>query len=109
LVKTPDILAGLGRLEKRPLLVGFAAETGNLDEFATKKLKEKNADIIVANDVSQPDAGFNVDTNRARIFFRDGRVLEYPLMSKDDLSGIILDAIATELEVRQGSKMPHSL
>jgi phosphopantothenoylcysteine decarboxylase/phosphopantothenate--cysteine ligase len=101
LVKTPDILAGLGALEKRPILVGFAAETGNLDEFAAKKLKEKNADLIVANDVSQPDAGFNVDTNRARLFFRDGRTLEYPLMSKDALAGIILDAVAAELAVRQ--------
>ena len=108
LVKTPDILAGLGALEKRPLLVGFAAETGNLDEFATKKLKEKNADIIVANDVSQPDAGFNVDTNLARLLFRDGRILEYPLMSKDALSGIILDAVAAELAVRQTGKIPHS-
>ena len=87
LVKTPDILAGLGALEKRPFLVGFAAETGNLDEFAARKLKEKNADMIVANDVSQPDAGFNVDTNRARLFFRDGRDLECPLMSKDELAG----------------------
>ena len=101
LVKTPDILAGLGALEKRPLLVGFAAETGNLDEFAARKLKEKNADLIVANDVSQPDAGFNVDTNRARLFFRDGRVLEYPLMSKDALAGTIFDAVAAELAVRQ--------
>lgn len=100
LVKTPDILAGLGALEKRPLLVGFAAETGNLDEFAAKKLKEKNADIIVANDVSQHDAGFNVDTNRARLLFRDGRNLEYPLMSKDALAAVILDHIAAELEAR---------
>jgi phosphopantothenoylcysteine decarboxylase/phosphopantothenate--cysteine ligase len=97
LVKTPDILAGLGALEKRPLLVGFAAETGNLDEFAARKLKEKNADLIVANDVSQPDAGFNVDTNRARLLFRDGRVLEYPLMSKDALATLILDHMAAEL------------
>jgi phosphopantothenoylcysteine decarboxylase/phosphopantothenate--cysteine ligase len=97
LVKTPDILAGLGALEKRPLLVGFAAETGNLDEFAARKLKEKNADIIVANDVSQPDAGFNVDTNRARLLFRDGRNLEYPLMSKEALAAVILDHIAAEL------------
>ena len=97
LVKTPDILAGLGALEKRPLLVGFAAETGNLDEFAARKLKEKNADLIVANDVSQPDAGFNVDTNRARLLFRDGRVLEYPLMSKDALATLILDHMASEL------------
>jgi phosphopantothenoylcysteine decarboxylase/phosphopantothenate--cysteine ligase len=97
LVKTPDILAGLGALEKRPLLVGFAAETGNLDEFASRKLKEKNADIIVANDVSQPDAGFNVDTNRARLLFRDGRNLEHPLMSKEALAAVILDHIAAEL------------
>ncbi len=97
LVKTPDILAGLGALEKGPLLVGFAAETGNLDEFAARKLKEKNADIIVANDVSQPDAGFNVDTNRARLLFRDGRNLEYPLMSKEALAAVILDHIAAEL------------
>jgi len=97
LVKTADILAGLGALEKRPLLVGFAAETGNLDEFAARKLKEKNADIIVANDVSQPDAGFNVDTNRARLLFRDGRNLEYPLMSKEALAAVILDHVAAEL------------
>jgi phosphopantothenoylcysteine decarboxylase/phosphopantothenate--cysteine ligase len=101
LVKTPDILAGLGALEKRPLLVGFAAETGNLDEFAARKLKEKNADIIVANDVSQPDAGFNVDTNRARLLFRDGRNLEYPLMSKEALATVILDHIAAELAARK--------
>jgi phosphopantothenoylcysteine decarboxylase/phosphopantothenate--cysteine ligase len=101
LVKTPDILAGLGALEKRPLLVGFAAETGNLDEFAARKLKEKNADIIVANDVSQPDAGFNVDTNRARLLFRDGRNLEYPLMSKEALAAVILDHIAAELAARK--------
>jgi phosphopantothenoylcysteine decarboxylase/phosphopantothenate--cysteine ligase len=109
LVKTPDILAGLGALEKRPLLVGFAAETRNLEEFAAKKLKEKNADILVANDVSQPDAGFNVDTNRARLLFRNGRVLEYPLMSKDALAGIILDAVATELALRQAGTTPHPL
>jgi len=109
LVKPPDILAGLGSLDKRPLLVGFAAETRNLEEFAAKKLKEKNVDILVANDVSQPDAGFNVDTNRARLLFRNGRVLEYPLMSKDALAGIILDAVATELAVRQAGTTPHSL
>ncbi|MBL0225201.1 MAG: bifunctional phosphopantothenoylcysteine decarboxylase/phosphopantothenate--cysteine ligase CoaBC [Geobacteraceae bacterium] len=100
LVKTPDILAELGRLEKRPLLVGFAAETGNLNEFAARKLKEKNVDFIVANDISQPDAGFNVETNRARLLFRDGRCLEYPLMSKDALAAVILDHVATELAAK---------
>ena len=101
LVRTPDILAGLGRLKKRPFLVGFAAETGNLDQFAVGKLEGKNADMIVANDVSQADAGFHVDTNRAKLFFRDGRSLECPLMSKDALSAVILDHIATESEARK--------
>jgi phosphopantothenoylcysteine decarboxylase/phosphopantothenate--cysteine ligase len=102
LVKTPDILAELGRLKNGPFLVGFAAETGNLTEFATKKLREKNADMIVANDVSQSDAGFNVDTNRVRLFFRDGRDVECALMSKDDLADVILDHVETELRSSQG-------
>jgi len=97
LIKNPDILAELGRLKRRPLLVGFAAETGSLETCAAKKLEEKNLDMIVANDVSQADAGFNVDTNRAWIFFRDGRRVEYPLMSKDELAGIIIEQIAAEL------------
>jgi phosphopantothenoylcysteine decarboxylase/phosphopantothenate--cysteine ligase len=99
LVKTPDILAELGRLEKGPFLVGFAAETGNLTEFATRKLREKNVDMIVANDVSQSDAGFNVDTNRVRLFFRDGRDMEYALMTKDELANVILDQVAAELSL----------
>jgi phosphopantothenoylcysteine decarboxylase/phosphopantothenate--cysteine ligase len=100
LVKNPDILAELGRLEQRPFLVGFAAETGSLEAAATKKLEEKNLDMIVANDVSQPDAGFNVDTNRARILFRDGRNVECPLMSKNDLANHILDYITAEFSSR---------
>lgn len=96
LVKNPDILAELGRLDRRPFLVGFAAETGSLEAAAAKKLAEKNLDMIVANDVSQPDAGFNVDTNRARILFRDGRNVECPLMSKNELANRILDHITTE-------------
>ena len=102
LIKTPDILAGLGRLEQRPFLVGFAAETGNLDHYAAGKLKDKNADMIVANDVSRADAGFHVDTNRARIFFRDGRRMDCPLMTKDNLAGIILNQVAAETARKTG-------
>lgn len=101
LLKTPDILAELGRMGNSPYLVGFAAETGNLLEFATRKLHEKNVDLIVANDVSQPDAGFNVDTNRVRLFFRDGRDLECALMTKEELANVILDQIETELHSSQ--------
>lgn len=101
LVKNPDILAGLGamsdRLKPRPFLVGFAAETDALAENAVKKLKEKNLDMIVANDVSQVDAGFNVDTNRALLFFRDGSSSDCGLLSKDQLAGAILDHVVTRL------------
>lgn len=97
LIKNPDILAELGTLQKRPYLVGFAAETGNLKEYALRKLKEKNADMIVANDVSQPDAGFNVETNRALLLFQGGREVDCELMSKEALAGKILDHIRAEL------------
>jgi phosphopantothenoylcysteine decarboxylase/phosphopantothenate--cysteine ligase len=97
LVKNPDILAELGRMERRPFLVGFAAETDALAENADKKLREKNVDMIVANDVSQVDAGFNVDTNRALLLFRDGSSSDCGLMSKDQLSGAILDQVAARL------------
>ena len=101
LVKNPDILAGLGvmdsGLKPRPFLVGFAAETDALAENAAKKLREKNLDMIVANDVSQTDAGFNVDTNRALLFFKDGSTCNCGLMSKDQLAGAILDHVALRL------------
>ncbi|MDO9309918.1 MAG: bifunctional phosphopantothenoylcysteine decarboxylase/phosphopantothenate--cysteine ligase CoaBC [Deltaproteobacteria bacterium] len=102
LVKNPDILAGLGAMHQRPFLVGFAAETDNLSEYAAKKMKEKNLDMIVANDVSQADAGFNAENNRALLLFRDGRSEDCPLMSKDALAERILDRIATELNGDRG-------
>lgn len=100
LVKNPDILAKLGTMKQRPYLVGFAAETDNLSENATKKLKEKNLDMIVANDVSQADSGFNVDTNRAILFFKDGGSSNCELMSKEQLAGAILDNILAQLAKR---------
>ena len=101
LVKNPDILAGLGGmdcgLKHRPFLVGFAAETDSLTENAAKKLSEKKLDMIVANDVSQVDAGFNVDTNRAVLLFKDGGSTLCELMSKEQLAGTILDQIIARL------------
>jgi len=94
LTKNPDILAEMGALGRRPILVGFAAETDELEYYATRKLKEKNLDIIVANDVSQPDSGFNSDTNRALLIFRDGSSEETGLLTKDELAGRILDRLA---------------
>jgi phosphopantothenoylcysteine decarboxylase/phosphopantothenate--cysteine ligase len=95
LTRNPDILAELGSKDKRPFLVGFAAETDNLQAYATRKLREKNLDMIVANDVSQSDAGFNVETNRALLLFRDGHAMECPLMSKEGLANVILDQVAS--------------
>ena len=95
LVKNPDILGDLGNIKGERILVGFAAETGNLLENAAKKLAEKNLDMVVANDVGQAGAGFNVDTNIARLLFRDGRMEELPLMLKGEMADVILDRVAT--------------
>ena len=97
LVKNPDILADLGRMAQRPFLVGFAAETCHLEEHATAKLSAKNLDMIVANDVSQPDAGFNCDTNRVVLFFRDGEKIVCPLGSKESIAMQILDQLAARI------------
>ena len=95
LEKNPDILKELGSL-KQPgqTLVGFAAETQNLLQYAQSKLEKKNLDMIVANDVSKPQAGFNVDTNLIKLLKRDGSVEELPLMSKKALAYEILQRVA---------------
>ncbi|RLC28140.1 MAG: bifunctional phosphopantothenoylcysteine decarboxylase/phosphopantothenate--cysteine ligase CoaBC [Deltaproteobacteria bacterium] len=99
LVKNPDILAELGqaRGERPRVLVGFAAETDDLLAHATEKLKAKNLDMIVANDVSRDDAGFESDTNAVRVIHRDGRVEDCPLMSKEAVADFLLDRIRAVL------------
>jgi phosphopantothenoylcysteine decarboxylase / phosphopantothenate---cysteine ligase len=87
----PDILAGVAREKGERLVVGFAAETENVAENARKKLAQKNADLIVANDVSAEGAGFDHDTNIVTLFSRDGRDLPLPRMSKADVAERILD------------------
>lgn len=95
LVRNPDILADLGREREKwgGVLVGFAAETQDLLQNARQKLEQKNADMIVANDVSRKDAGFDTDTNLVKILSKGGGVEELPLMSKDDVANHILDRI----------------
>jgi phosphopantothenoylcysteine decarboxylase/phosphopantothenate--cysteine ligase len=92
-VKNPDILAELGARKGNQTIVGFAAETGSLLENAAKKLTTKNVDMIVANDISMPGAGFNVDTNIVKLLYRDGRVEELPLLEKEELADRILDRV----------------
>jgi len=99
---THDFLVDLGRDKSAgQVLVGFAAETDDLVEHATEKLRSKRLDLIVGNDISQPDAGFEVDTNRAVILDADGGREAQPLQSKSDLAGVILDKVARLLDQKK--------
>jgi phosphopantothenoylcysteine decarboxylase/phosphopantothenate--cysteine ligase len=90
---TTDILAAVAKNKGDRLVVGFAAETERVAENARKKLVAKNADLIVANDVSAEGAGFDHDTNIVTMFARDGRDLPLPRMSKGEVAQRILDEV----------------
>ncbi len=93
LEKTSDILSALGKKKGARLLVGFAAETENIFENAAKKLKNKNLDMIVANDISRSDVGFGAEDNQVTILFRDGTSESLPKMGKDEVADALLDRI----------------
>lgn len=90
LERTKDILFDLGKKKTKQVLVGFAAETTQVEEYAQGKLLKKNADMIVANNVKAAGAGFGHDTNIVTIFKRNGKSLELPLMSKQEVAKKIL-------------------
>ena len=95
LERTPDILADLGARRgdgHAPVLVGFAAETGDPTRRASEKLASKRVDLIVANDVSAPGSGFDVSTNQVTIVSADG-VEPLPMMSKADVASAVLDRL----------------
>lgn len=95
LARTTDILAGLG-VRKKPgqILAGFAAETRDLEKNAVSKLESKNLDLIAANLVGGEDSGFESNTNRIRLFYKDGASEELPLMDKEAAAHILLDRIS---------------
>ncbi|RQD77811.1 MAG: bifunctional phosphopantothenoylcysteine decarboxylase/phosphopantothenate--cysteine ligase CoaBC [Candidatus Syntrophonatronum acetioxidans] len=97
LTPNPDILLELGKIKKDQVLVGFAAETENLVENAMKKIKKKNLDLIVANDLTRPGAGFEVDTNLVKVINRKGKIKEFPLMTKRELAHKILEVLLENL------------
>lgn len=101
LEETTDILKEIGRLKGNRIIVGFAAETEDLIKNAQKKLVEKNLDFIVVNDVTKPEAGFEVDTNLVKIIYPNGEIKDLPLLSKDEVSKIILDEIVCLLKKRK--------
>ncbi len=90
LEKNPDILMELGK-NKKFVLIGFCMETGELEKYAAEKLKKKNPDFIVANDLTKEGAGFATDTNIVKILHQSGEIEDLPIMSKDDLANEILD------------------
>lgn len=91
LERTADILCGIRAAKGERVYVGFAAETGNLEQEALRKLKHKGLDLIVANDVSRADSGFAVDTNKVTLFGADGTVSRLPLLGKPEVAERILD------------------
>lgn len=89
---TPDILAGLQERGEVGIVVGFAAETGSLEEAATKA-KRKGVPLLVANDVSREGAGFGSDTNQVTLIHEDGSTTELPMMHKREVARAIFDAV----------------
>lgn len=101
LVKNPDILQGLGSKKSHQILVGFAAETEHVIKYGQDKVARKNLDMLVANDVSKSNAGFNVDTNEGYFLYPDKKPKELPNMKKSDLARHILKEVITLVANRQ--------
>lgn len=100
MVPNPDILAELGHKKKSQVLIGFAAETENLLIYAQEKMKRKNVDLLVANDVTKQGAGFGSSTNIVSFLFPDGRKIDFPKMSKLEVARHLVKEIADILGVK---------
>lgn len=100
LQRTPDILDEVGRLPRKPLLVGFAAETGDPAPSAREKLSRKNCDMICANDISEPGVGFEADNNRITIIKKQGEPVVLPLLPKEEAARLILNQVQQELAAK---------
>lgn len=98
LEKNPDILADLGSKKTKQFLVGFAAETNDLIANAKEKICKKNLDMIVANDVTMPGAGFNSDTNIVKFIYPNGEITELDQMSKTAVANTLLDVIVKNIK-----------
>ncbi|MBI5183049.1 MAG: bifunctional phosphopantothenoylcysteine decarboxylase/phosphopantothenate--cysteine ligase CoaBC [Nitrospinae bacterium] len=103
LKRTHDILANIGLHKKDKIIVGFAAETDDIIAKGEKKLKDKRLDLIVVNDISDPDIGFRSDFNKVSIIDSEGKVEHLPLMSKMRLADIIIDRVIA-IEFNKGYK-----
>ncbi len=98
MTQNPDILKLLGKKKtKDQFLVGFAAETDDLEKNALLKMEKKNLDMIAANIVGSSDSGFKADTNKVKLFFRDGSSFDIPLMAKDKVADILIDKVIEKM------------
>ena len=98
MIENPDILKLIGKSKKTGQFVaGFAAETHDLEKNALAKIRKKNLDMIVANIVGKPGSGFRADTNKVRLFFKDGAVEDIPLMEKEKIADILIDWILKKI------------
>ncbi|CAH0120107.1 Cysteine/Cysteine sulfinic acid decarboxylase [Paenibacillus sp. CECT 9249] len=97
LEKTPDILQEVGARKTTQYVIGFAAETDNLEQYAMDKLRRKNCDLLVANDVTAEGAGFGKDTNIVQIYDRNGLVETLPQMAKSEVAFRLLQFVAGRL------------
>ncbi|MFB4211070.1 bifunctional phosphopantothenoylcysteine decarboxylase/phosphopantothenate--cysteine ligase CoaBC [Shouchella sp. JSM 1781072] len=100
LTKTKDTLKRLGELKQHQLLVGFAAESEHVEQYAKSKLERKNLDIIVANNITAEGAGFDHDTNIVTIYAKDGQERSYPLATKSEVARHIFDEMEDYLNRR---------
>ncbi len=91
--RNKDIAYEIGKIKNNKILVGFAAETNDLLKNATNKIKKKNLDFIVANDLTKEGAGFGVDTNIVKIIDKEGNISDYPKMKKEEVANVILDKV----------------
>ncbi len=102
LERNPDILAWLGAHKEKQILVGFAAETNDIQQNAMRKLKQKQVDFIAANDLTEQHSGFGKDTNRIVLYSADGSVTPLPVLSKEQVADKILDQVLQVYQMRNG-------
>lgn len=100
LERTKDILQELGQRKTKQFIVGFAAETDNVEKYTIDKMRRKNTDMMIANDITKEGAGFGTNTNIVTIFSKDGNVKSLPLMSKNEVAKEILKEITKKMGAR---------
>jgi len=101
LMPTPDILLEVAKTKNRQMVVGFAAESQNVVQSAQEKLKQKNLDLIVANDISAPGIGFQSDSNQVTLIDKEGKIDSLPRLSKREIADVLLDRVKAKIKEKE--------